>query len=37
MAKASIFIKDIPKEQRVFYYESEEDDPIKTDDQEKKV
>ncbi len=37
MAKASIFIKDIPKEQRVFYYESEEDDPIKTDEQEKKV
>ncbi len=37
MAKASIFIKDIPKEERIFYYESEEDDPIKTDEQEKKV
>ena len=37
MAKASLFQKDIPKEERVFYYESEEDDPIKTSEQEKKV
>ncbi len=36
MAKAELFQKDIPKEERVFYYESEEDDPIKTDEQEKK-
>lgn len=37
MAKAELFQKDIPKNERVFYYESEEDDPIKTDEQEKKV
>ncbi|MBO4276382.1 1-acyl-sn-glycerol-3-phosphate acyltransferase [Candidatus Saccharibacteria bacterium] len=37
MAKAELFQKDIPKKERVFYYESEEDDPIKTDEQEKKV
>ena len=37
MAKAELFQKDIPKEERVFYYESEEDDPIKTDEQEKKI
>ena len=37
MAKAELFKKDIPKAERVFYYESEEDDPIKTDEQEKKV
>lgn len=37
MAKAELFQKDIPKSERVFYYESEEDDPIKTDEQEKKV
>ena len=37
MAKAELFQKDIPKEERVFYYTSEEDDPIKTDEQEKKV
>ena len=37
MAKAELFQKDIPKEERIFYYESEEDDPIKTDEQEKKV
>ena len=36
MAKAELFQKDIPKEERVFYYESEEDDPIKTDEQERK-
>ena len=36
MAKAELFQKDIPKSERVFYYESEEDDPIKTDEQEKK-
>lgn len=35
MAKASLFQKDIPKSERVFYYASEEDDPIKTDEQEK--
>ena len=37
MAKATLFQKDIPKEERVFYYTSEEDDPIKTSEQEKKV
>ena len=37
MAKAELFQKDIPKEERVFYYASEEDDPIKTNEQEKKV
>ncbi len=37
MAKAELFQKDIPKEERVFYYESEEDDPIKTDEQAKEV
>lgn len=36
MAKAELFQKDIPKTERVFYYESEEDDPIKTNEQEKK-
>ncbi|MBR3269712.1 1-acyl-sn-glycerol-3-phosphate acyltransferase [Candidatus Saccharibacteria bacterium] len=35
MAKAELFQKDIPKEERVFYYESEEDDPIKTEGQER--
>lgn len=35
MAKAELFQKDIPKSERVFYYESEEDDPIKTDEQER--
>ena len=37
MAKAELFQKDIPKSERVFYYASEEDDPIKTDEQEKKI
>lgn len=37
MAKAELFQKDIPKSERVFYYESEEDDPIKTSEQEKKI
>ena len=37
MAKAELFQKDIPKEERIFYYESESDDPIKTDEQESKV
>ena len=37
MAKAELFQKDIPEDERVFYYESEEDDPIKTDEQEEKV
>lgn len=36
MAKAELFQKDIPKDERVFYYASEEDDPIKTDEQEHK-
>ena len=36
MAKAELFQKDIPENERVFYYESEEDDPIKTKEQEKK-
>ena len=35
MAKAELFQKDIPKSERVIYYESETDDPIKTDEQEK--
>ncbi len=35
MAKAELFQKDIPKSERVFYYESETDDPIQTDEQEK--
>ena len=35
MAKAELFQKDIPKEERVFYYESETDDPIQTEEQEK--
>lgn len=37
MAKAELFQKTIPKEERIFYYESEKDDPIKTDEQEKKI
>lgn len=37
MAKAEMFQKDIPEEDRIFYYESEEDDPIKTDEQEAKI
>ena len=37
MAKAGLFQKDIPKEERIFYYTSEEDDPIKTDEQENKI
>lgn len=37
MAKAELFQKDIPAEERVFYFESEEADPIKTDEQEKKI
>ena len=37
MAKAELFQKYIPKSERIFYYTSEEDDPIKTDEQEKKI
>lgn len=37
MAKAELFQKDIPKKERVFYYASEEDDPIQTSEQEQKV
>ena len=37
MAKAELFQKDIPKSERIFYYTSEEDDPIKTDEQEKEI
>jgi len=36
MAKAELFQKDLPKEKRVFYYSSEEDDPIQTKEQERK-
>ncbi len=36
MAKAELFQKDIPENERIFYYDSEEDDPIKTDEQERK-
>ena len=35
MAKAELFQKDIPRKDRVIYYESETDDPIKTEEQEK--
>ncbi|MBR2839874.1 1-acyl-sn-glycerol-3-phosphate acyltransferase [Candidatus Saccharibacteria bacterium] len=37
MAKAELFQKDIPEGERVFYYEDETDDPIKTNEQEKKI
>ncbi len=37
MAKAELFQKDVPEKERVFYYASEEDDPIKTDEQEAKI
>lgn len=37
MAQAELFQKDIPKNERVFYYGSEEDDPIQTKEQTKKV
>lgn len=33
MAKAALFGGDTPKEERVFYYESEKDDPIRTKEQ----
>ena len=36
MAKAELFQKDLPEEERVFYYDNEEDDPIKTKEQERK-
>lgn len=36
MAKATLFQEDIPKEKRVFYVDSEEDDPIQTKEQENK-
>ncbi len=36
MAQAELFQKDLPKSERVFYYKNEEDDPIKTKEQEKK-
>ena len=35
MAKAELFQKDIPKQERVIYYENETDDPIQTAEQEK--
>ena len=37
MAKAELFQKDIPENERVFYYKSEEDDPIETEEQENKI
>ncbi len=37
MAKAELFQKDIPESERVFYYASEEDDPIQTKEQKKKI
>ena len=37
MAKAELFQKDLPESERVFYYVSENDDPIKTEEQEKKI
>ena len=33
MAKAELFQKDIPENERVFYYEHEDDDPIQTKEQ----
>lgn len=36
MAKAKLFQKDLPKSERVFYYESEESDPIQTKEQERR-
>jgi len=33
MAKVELFQKDVPEEERVFYYENEEDDPIETKEQ----
>ena len=33
--RAKHFEKDLPEEERVFYYESETDDPIQTKEQEK--
>jgi len=35
MTKATLFQKDLPEEERIFYYESTEDDPIQTKEQEK--
>lgn len=35
MAKAELFQKDLPEEERIFYYDSLEDDPIQTEEQEK--
>ena len=37
MAQAELFQKDIPKSERVFYYENEEDDPIETKEQKNKI
>lgn len=36
MARARLFEKDLPEAERVFYYESEEADPIQTKEQERK-
>ena len=36
MAKASLFQKEMSEEERIFYYKNEEDDPIKTKEQERK-
>lgn len=33
MAKAELFQKDLPESERVFYYETEKDDPIRTEKQ----
>ena len=35
MAKAELFQKDLPEEERIFYYETEKDDPIRTEEQGK--
>lgn len=37
MAKAELFQKDVPENERIFYYENEEDDPIETKEQENKI
>lgn len=37
MAKAALFQRDIPESERVFYYQSETDDPIQTSEQEQKA
>jgi 1-acyl-sn-glycerol-3-phosphate acyltransferase len=35
MAKAELFQKDLPESERIFYYETEKDDPIRSEEQGK--